>query len=159
MIQLEPMSSSEARSFIQMSADGYATDLAAVARSDLGEARDQAQKQLAEILPEGENSPGHQFLWIVHDGERIGQTWISSNPAGAADLFIWDIAVDAEHQSKGLGGGALDAIVQIARRKGMNGVELSVFENNQAARRLYEHRGFVAGPVSGGQVPMRLSIG
>jgi GNAT superfamily N-acetyltransferase len=154
------MSSSEARSFIQMSADGYATDLAAIAGLHPDEARDQARKQLTEILPDGESSPGHQFPWIVHDGERIGQTWISSDPAApAADLFIWDIAIDAEHQSKGLGGGALDAIVQIARRKGMNGVELSVFENNQAARRLYEHKGFVAGPGSAGQVPMRLSIG
>ena len=59
---------------------------------------------------------------------------------------ILNLAVSPDHRRGGLGGALLDQAMDLLRRRGAREVFLEVRVSNEAARRLYEARGFrVAG--------------
>jgi ribosomal protein S18 acetylase RimI-like enzyme len=158
MVILVPMTSHEADSFLRKSVVDFATDLAASTSMLQDEALQWARAKLEEILPERQNTFGHEFDWIIHDGHRVGGVWFASSLTEEGTLFIWDIFVDPEHQHRGFGGAALDAIAALARERELSGVALSVFVSNPDARRLYERKGFVAENPNEGSVRMRLDL-
>jgi ribosomal protein S18 acetylase RimI-like enzyme len=112
---------------------------------------------LEEILPDGEDTHGHESAWQVAGGRHVGRIWFGSSPDDPEMLYIWDLALDEEQRGQGIGGESLDAVVHLARTSGLSGVALTVFETNDAARRVYERKGFTSGTSQGGQVEMTLS--
>ena len=58
-------------------------------------------------------------------------------------LTVNGIAVDPEHQRRGVGRALLDAAAAEALRRGARRLTLRMFAPNTAARRLYESAGFV----------------
>jgi ribosomal protein S18 acetylase RimI-like enzyme len=52
------------------------------------------------------------------------------------------LAVDPARQGEGVGAALLDAAIAVARERGMRRLLLRVLSGNDAARRLYESRGF-----------------
>ena len=60
------------------------------------------------------------------------------------DAFIDEFYLDPEFRRKGIGGEALEAIKNEARRLDINALHLEVARDNEPARRLYLARGFEA---------------
>ncbi len=56
--------------------------------------------------------------------------------------YISGIAFYPEHRGKGIGSRLLDLAAEIARDRNLNGVSLIAFEQNKAAVRLYQRKGF-----------------
>ena len=60
---------------------------------------------------------------------------------------IWHMMIDASMQGRGYGGAALDQVVTYIKSKSFGDsprVALTCNKSNPVARRLYEHKGFVA---------------
>ncbi|MCG8462417.1 MAG: GNAT family N-acetyltransferase [Holophagales bacterium] len=58
-------------------------------------------------------------------------------------LLMDGIAVSKEMRGKGIGTGLLEELKRYAREQGFARIRLDVIDTNEAARRLYERRGFV----------------
>ncbi|HEU4916948.1 MAG TPA: GNAT family N-acetyltransferase [Acidimicrobiia bacterium] len=158
MVSLISMTPKEARLFLADSEGDYAADLAETEGLTLDAALATTKELLAEILPRRDATPGHDFRWVVHDGARVGRVWLGPSLEDPTALYIWDISVDSDHQGRGFGGAALDAIATMARDRGLHSVSLNVFEQNPEARRLYERKGYVAMATERGQVHMTLRL-
>jgi len=85
---------------------------------------------------------GADYYCIVLDGTK---------PVGYGMLRGWDegynepslgIAIDAEHQGRGLGKGLMQHLHQIARDRGADFIRLKVYHNNSRAIELYESLGY-----------------
>jgi ribosomal protein S18 acetylase RimI-like enzyme len=156
MITLLPMTRDEAQSWLAESVVDFAADLVESGGLSPDEASAKARKMLDEILPELEDTAGHEFVWVVSGDAHVGRVWFAPSVDDPTVLYIWDMAVDEEQRGQGVGGAALDAIICRARDRGMSGVGLSVFEANDAAHRLYERTGFIPIEEKGGQISMEL---
>jgi ribosomal protein S18 acetylase RimI-like enzyme len=158
MISLIPMTPEEARLFLADSEGDYAVDLAKTERWPLDAARATTKELLEEILPRREATPGHDFLWVVHDGVRVGRVWLGPSLEDPTSLYVWDISIHRDYQRRGFGGVALDAIATMASDRGLDSISLSVSEHNPEARRLYERKGYDAMATERGQVHMTLRL-
>ncbi|MGH2613907.1 MAG: GNAT family N-acetyltransferase [Thermomicrobiales bacterium] len=112
-------------------------------------------KQTALALPEisryldAWGRPGDLGV-VAYDetGRRLGAAWIRLFPAKtpgygfvAPDIPELSIGVFAKARGQGVGGALLDALLEIARRRGHRSVSLAVNRLNPA-RKLYECKGF-----------------
>lgn len=61
------------------------------------------------------------------------------------DFYLQAIAVDKEHNGKGVGTALMDSIEDKAIASGSDQMVLDVHAKNDGARRLYEHRGWTIG--------------
>lgn len=117
-----------------------------------------AESILLKAVPDGGDTPGHSFRWIVNGSDRVGKVWFGPRAGREAITHIWDIGVDPAHQGHGYGGSAIDLVAEEARRKGSASLTLNVFEFNPDAKRLYERKGFVSSAAVDGHVPMTRSL-
>lgn len=80
-------------------------------------------------------------LAIVEDGEVVGFCMWAVDDDGSR--WIGGLVIDAPHQSRGLGGAAMEAMLdRLGPEAGAAGVALSYHPDNEAARRLYASLGF-----------------
>lgn len=156
MVKLAPMTTREKERQLEWSRQQYTAEMAAADSLAAEEADRRVQEQLERFLPEGFETPGHSFMWIVanHDQERVGWTWVGPTPGDSGAHYIYDIQIDAAFRGGGLGGSALDQIEILAGEAGANRLGLHVFEANDAARRLYESKGFVITGREPGHIDM-----
>ena len=61
-----------------------------------------------------------------------------------SDEPTFGLGVADEYHGLGLGGALMDRVMEEARRRGLDRLFLTVVEDNQVARRMYEKRGFAA---------------
>ncbi len=121
----------------------YAHYLVDSGRAEAAESLTQAQRVHAELLPQGQGTPGHHLFEIHGAGAGpIGSLWLHRGPHGRAHLY--DLFVDAAHRRRGHAGRALEALFDEARRLGARQLGLNVLAANAGARRLYEQLGFAA---------------
>jgi ribosomal protein S18 acetylase RimI-like enzyme len=71
--------------------------------------------------------------------------------------YITSVSVLREHTGRGVGADLVEQCVAYARSAGMRQIALEVARDNLPAVRLYEKLGFVADPVDGPVICMRLS--
>lgn len=121
----------------------YASYLVGSGRAEVAQSLAQAQRVHAELLPEGQGTPGHH-LFEIHDASAgpVGSLWLHIGPQGRAHLY--DLFIDATHRRRGHAGRALQALFDEARRLGARQLGLNVLAANAGARRLYEQLGFAA---------------
>lgn len=147
-MRLVPKGPEETARYLDGSWVNYARDVARTLHIELDDALQRTRKQLDGILTEGAATPGHDFFDLVEE-EPVGSLWVADREG---DLYIYDIVVDARHRGRGLGTAALRAVEDLARKRGANGVALSVFAHNDGAIRLYERLGYeVVEKDEGGQ--------
>jgi ribosomal protein S18 acetylase RimI-like enzyme len=101
--------------------------------------------EIASLLPDGPDTPGHDIFVGVVDGAEVGQVWLFTDPeAQVRETFVYEISIDEQHRGKGLGRGLLDAAESWCGDHGVTVVRLNVFAFNTTAISLYESSGFTA---------------
>ncbi|CAN5589542.1 hypothetical protein BH11ACT8_BH11ACT8_25910 [soil metagenome] len=115
----------------------------AEARAKAGEsperAREVAETQTAELLPDGLATAGHHFFVGEVDGERVGTLWLGTERPMA---FVYDVVVDEARRREGHGAGLMRAGAVYAREQGAHALGLNVFGYNHGAKALYDRLGY-----------------
>jgi ribosomal protein S18 acetylase RimI-like enzyme len=117
--------------------DGTWTPAEAVLRS---------QEAHAALLPQGLNTPGHEFvhLHVPEETHPVGFLWwAESASAGEPGAYVYGLEVEEHARRRGIARAALRELEQRARTRGWRFISLHVFGHNLAARGLYEQFGFV----------------
>ena len=95
-----------------------------------------------ESLKEEINNPDALYL-VIRDSET-GETAAAAGMIISIDSAdIMNVSVKEEYRRKGLASGLLDTLFEEGRKRGVKNFTLEVRENNHAARKLYEKKGFV----------------
>ena len=105
----------------------------------------EAQKELAEMLPDGIHTECH-FLMTIKDAQSnmpVGFLWtIHEETDGKKQSFLCDFVIHAEYRRKGYAAAALKAMEQTAKGTGCEESVLFVADTNAAANALYEKCGY-----------------
>ena len=123
----------------------YAEDLIRVSYAEVDNALPQAQEQFNRALPKGFNTPDTRFYFVLNNEEEVvGVLFILKAQEFVA--AIADFIIYAAYRGKGYGLQALEAIEEELKQDGYKAIILNVFEDNIAAKTLYEKFGFVDEP-------------
>jgi ribosomal protein S18 acetylase RimI-like enzyme len=144
-VRLRPMTDDEFSDYRERSVAAYADDIGRAGRWPADEAMAQAEKQFAELLPDGARTEGMLVLAADDDtGTRVGSLWLGlTHPRGMTGSgYLWDIEVRAERRGLGYGRSLLVAGEDLLRSHGLSAVALNVFGDNETARRLYATNGY-----------------
>jgi ribosomal protein S18 acetylase RimI-like enzyme len=106
------------------------------------EAKARAEKQFAELLPEGLDTAHHAFFTPVDGDEPVGVLWVHFDDSGEQRAFIYDIQVWERLRRRGYGRAIIAALVDEARKRGARSIGLNVFGSNPGAKALYDQMGF-----------------
>jgi ribosomal protein S18 acetylase RimI-like enzyme len=122
----------------------YANDIAENGDTPADAARRKAEADMAEILPEGLETPKHWIFILDVDGQDAGRLWLAEREIdGRPAIFIFDIHVDEAYRGRGFGRAAMLLAEREARSRGIQRIELNVFGGNAVARGLYQSLGYV----------------
>jgi ribosomal protein S18 acetylase RimI-like enzyme len=141
---LEPMTQARYEAWLVATIREYAAEKVASGNYAEDGALERSKAEFDALLPQGLQTPGHQIVSMVDDaGQDVGYVWwtIEDRPVGKV-VFIYDIAVDAEHRRKGHAQAALAEAERFAGEHGCIGVMLHVFGSNTGARQLYRKAGY-----------------
>lgn len=134
--------------FLAASKAGYARDLEQLAGQTRAAAETKSREDFAAILPQGLATPGHELFVVEADGVAVGRLWLTERELGGRRvLYIYEIAIEPEHQGRGLGRQAMLLAEEVARGRGLARLELNVFGRNDVARNLYRSLGYVENSV------------
>lgn len=130
-------------SLSQRTQHDFAIALAETSSIGIEKAQEKASQLYARILPEGQCTSGHKFWDIVDpsNGKSIGQVWLKITPDGAS-AFLYDLFIDHPFRHQGFGRATMTVIESLAGKEGCSSIELHVFPENTAARRLYRGLGY-----------------
>lgn len=145
MITIRPMRDEEYAAYLDYFIADYAAEIAANYALSPAAALAQAQREIAEELPDGVNTPGQALrcLFDENDGteKRIGYLWYKPD-AEMRSAFICDFYIFPPVQGQGLGKQAMAALEHQLKNQDIRQIKLRVAGDNQRARRLYEVTGF-----------------
>src|SRR5205823_4784767 len=95
-------------------------------------------------------TPSLGRVWMMHgEGELRGYAVLAFGfdlEYGGRDAFLTELYIAPGHRRYGAGRAALAEIERLAREAGVHAVHLQVRPENEAARALYRHVGFVESP-------------
>ncbi|NGN65782.1 GNAT family N-acetyltransferase [Streptomyces sp. A7024] len=137
-----PMTRAEYQAWAAAAAGTYAQDW--IDRGvPAAEARAKAERDHAESLPDGLDTPGVHLGVLEHDGAVVGILWI--DPGGAKESgvrWVYDVEVREEHRGRGHGRTLMLVAEQVALAAGADRLRLNVFAGNTPALKLYESLGY-----------------
>ena len=124
---------------------GYAAELAN-AGMPRAAARARADRDLADLLPEGLHTPATALRRLAVDGETVGTLWVAHNgptrPDGNPQAWVYDVEVEEGHRGRGHG----RTLMLLAEREtlaaGQPRLGLNVFADNVPANALYRSLGY-----------------
>jgi ribosomal protein S18 acetylase RimI-like enzyme len=109
------------------------------------EARETAERDVAQVLPDGLATPGHHLL-VLEDaasGERRGMLWFAVRVRnGRTTAYVYDVEIDEPFRGRGLGREAMLLFERLAQELGAEDADLAVFGGNAVALSLYESLGY-----------------
>jgi ribosomal protein S18 acetylase RimI-like enzyme len=106
------------------------------------EAKKRADKQFAELLPDGLETAHHAFFTPMDGDQPVGVLWVHFDDSGEQRAFIYDIEVSEHLRRRGYGRAIIEALVDEARGRGARSIGLNVFGSNPGAKALYDQMGF-----------------
>src|SRR5579859_781885 len=109
MVTLRPMTPIEYQEYRTGQLEGYAQTRARNFGTPIEEERQNAERQIQELLPIGVATPNHA-LWTVvdDDGMTVGHLWVYLDGQHRR-AFIYDIEIVEARRGKGFGKQTLDA--------------------------------------------------
>ncbi len=137
-LELRPMTQEEFDGYLQGSTEAYIAELAAAGMS-AESAREQGERQMAELIPAGLESAGQSFFraWVAESA--VGTLWLSTERPMA---FVYDVEVDESQRRRGYGEEIMNAGARWCRDRGHRALGLNVFAHNPGARALYDKLGY-----------------
>ena len=139
-VRLRPLSDDELPGFIRSAREGYAQQLEEHAYASRSEAQEKAERDVAELLPDGRIPEGH-YAYLVEDvstGETVGRLWFAERARGDETVaWIYEISIDEQARGRGFGREAMELLEDEVRRLGLREIALNVFGGNEPARSLY----------------------
>ena len=141
MVTFHPMTETEFEAFLQMSYDSFADDLLREEPLMTREAAlQEARSEVGELLPKGLKTPAQYLLTIFNEeNTAVGYLWYDL--MGRSKAFIDDFYIFPEYRRKGYALSALKVLEEFLKGQKIPHITLHVFENNTAARCLYEKAG------------------
>ncbi|MFC0598707.1 GNAT family N-acetyltransferase [Streptomyces palmae] len=107
------------------------------------QARAKADRDYAQLLPEGWATPGTVLRVLAHRGADVGTLWVALDPPQAEeDAYVFAVEVAEEHRGHGHGRALMRLAEAEALAAGARTMGLFVFADNTPAVRLYESLGF-----------------
>jgi GNAT superfamily N-acetyltransferase len=137
-LELREMTQEEFDAYIAGSTEEYIGELTAAGMTPEA-ARQQGEQQMAELVPDGLDSPGQTFFTAWVGETPVGTFWVSTEDPMA---FVYDIAVHETQRRKGYGEAIMNAGARWCRDLGHPGLGLNVFGHNPNARGLYDKLGY-----------------
>jgi ribosomal protein S18 acetylase RimI-like enzyme len=143
-IRLRPIREDEFPAFAVASREGYAEGIERHGGQTHEAAQRKADEDMAAVLPQGLETPGHRIFLVEADGVVVGRLWLAERDSGGRRvLYIYDISIEPEHQGHGYGRVAMSLAEGVARGLGLARIELNVFGGNDVARGLYRSLGYI----------------
>ena len=150
-MKLGPMVPADFQAFAARSVAGYVRDIARTYGLPEAVAFTSASADFNELLPQGLKTDGHCFYRLCGDDDvEVGNLWISvvEDEPLPAKLFIYDLEIHQAFRRQGMGLQALNAVESWAIERGIRRLELNVFADNAAARKLYETSGMAVREIT-----------
>ena len=142
-VALEPMTDAQFGEFIEVIVPPYVAERVQADHLSPEDAQRFVRDQQDRLLPDGRQTPGHQFLRIVtlDIPQCVGGVWLeidSENKQG----FLYNLTVFPPYRRRRFGSDALALVAELVRRAGCGTLGLNVFSTNDAAVALYRKMGF-----------------
>ena len=119
-LNLRPLGDAEFEAWHRQVTDGYAAEIEILGDTPRRAARSKAKADMARILPDGLETPGHWIFAIELGAERVGRLWLAERTMdGRQVMFVYDVEVDERHRGRGLGRGAMLEAEGQARARGI----------------------------------------
>ncbi|WP_460716131.1 GNAT family N-acetyltransferase [Nocardioides dilutus] len=141
-VTVRPMTADEVAVYFSDAVETFADETMAADPSLTRErALANAREEHERILPQGADTPGHDFLVALDAaaGRRIGITWLFHEELAA---FVYDVEVDEAERGKGYGRALMHAAADHVRGLGIEILGLNVFGHNHVAHALYDALGY-----------------
>lgn len=139
-VTLRPLTEDEFAAWSERAAASFADGIGPSRGLDPATALEIARQATAKLLPDGRDTEHHLIWMACHQGEPVGNLWISTQKKNP---FIYGIEVDEDQRGKGYGRSIMLAGEEECRRRGFEHLELNVFGNNSTAIALYDSLGYV----------------
>jgi diamine N-acetyltransferase len=156
MISLRPVDSSNYRECIELAVAPDQQGFVASNVQSLADAyvwRDGAEPY---AVYSDDEMIGFALLFPLGDEEPGGSV---PPPDTVRGFILVRLMIDRRFQGRGFGRGALDAIVELIRSRGLPTIRLSVVPDNEQALEFYRRNGFSeTGAIDGGEVVMERRI-
>ncbi|HEY9102676.1 GNAT family N-acetyltransferase [Chitinimonas sp.] len=144
-VTLRAMDAASFAAFQAWSTPAYAASNIKSGRWTEAEAPAKAQAQVAQLLPQGRETPNHHFFDVIDTaGAAVGVLWFALNPGLAgAQAWVYEIMIQPQYRGQGLGRATMQAFEAEARNLGATSLGLNVFGYNEPALALYRSLGFL----------------
>lgn len=139
-LRLVPMDADRFEEWLAAAVDGYARQIEESTALDHEASLRKAERDTAELLPQGHSTDDHWFFDAVDGETTVGTIWLSRRSPTA--YYVYEVEVDAGRRGCGYGRAAMDAAAWWARDQGGEVLALNVFGRNAVARRLYLGLGY-----------------
>lgn len=146
-VQLREMSKKEFKYFFENSIFDYANDLVKSSNITMDEALIQAQREFAEILPNGLDTKDNVLRIVVDTAEEkaVGAIWyLFEMTDDVKQVFLSDLIIKEEERRKGYASAALTEMEQDAQKNGCAESIIYVWKHNPPAINLYTQCGYGA---------------
>ncbi|MGZ6256298.1 MAG: N-acetyltransferase family protein [Candidatus Limnocylindria bacterium] len=143
-LRLRPMTPEEFPTFVAATTAEYAHDIEEHGGQTHAAALQKADDDMAAVLAQGRETPGHHVFVVEASGIPVGRLWLAQRALGGRQvMYIYEISIEAEFRGHGYGRGAMLLAEDEARAHGIRRLELNVFGGNEVARRLYRSLGYI----------------
>ncbi|MFK8023715.1 MAG: GNAT family N-acetyltransferase [Ilumatobacter sp.] len=96
---------------------------------------------------------------ITADDDVAGFVMLTSPTDAHPNPYLWRLLIDRMHQRRGIGGRAVDLVVEWARELGAESIDVSYVEGPGSPEPLYRKRGFApTGEIDDGETVARLEF-
>jgi ribosomal protein S18 acetylase RimI-like enzyme len=145
MTRLDPMTADEFRESLDRGIQRVAEENVARGLWSEGQALEASRSEMAQLLPQGRETPGFSFMNIVDDrtGLRVGEIWYSTDSKGGRTHFwVHWIMVEPQFRRLGHGRETLRQLAARAKASGADRIGLHVVADNASALALYAALGY-----------------
>ncbi|MFE7469123.1 GNAT family N-acetyltransferase [Streptomyces sp. NPDC057499] len=137
-----PMTPAEYTGWLAVEKASYAHDIARSGALGPEEARRKSDRDFAELLPEGLDTPDNTFLVLEADGEPVGNGWLKHGYLPGV-TYGYGLRVAEEHRGKGFGRAAMVAGEAATLAAGESTLMFTVWGGNEVAMNLYTSVGYL----------------
>ncbi len=142
---LRPMTADAYQRFWHDSVAEYAQEKVTAGQWLAETAAAQSADEFAHLLPQGLATPDHHLFEITDPatGQAVGHLWFAIETRhGIRIAYVYDLAVQPEHQRRGHATRAFRAMEDRVRALNVWRIDLHVFGHNPGAQALYAALGY-----------------